>query len=66
MPYLRAGIMTFKRGNTVANQAKIRHHEETKPNCMSVRVTGLGKAVRIAFEDVFDMMEVEYHMPQRT
>jgi len=33
---------------------------------MSVSVTGLENAVRIALEDVFDMMDVAYQIPQRT
>jgi hypothetical protein len=35
-----------------------KHHEHTNMNWIKVKVTGLGKAVRMAFDDVLDMMDV--------
>lgn len=39
------------------------HHPDTNANCMTVRVTGFGRAVRMALEEVLEKMEVMYHMP---
>lgn len=64
MPYFRKGRVCFKRGYLRANMARIRHQLDTKANCTQVRVTGRGRAVRIAFEDMLVMMEVMYHTPQ--
>ena len=32
---------------------------------MSVKVTGLGRAVKMALDDVFDMMDVVYQMAHK-
>ena len=37
-----------------------RHQKETSRNCTIVKVTGLGNAVKIAFEDVLVKIDVEY------
>jgi len=37
----------------------------TKPNCIRVRVAGLGKALRIALEDVFVKALDVYHTRHR-
>lgn len=42
------------------------HSPETKRNCTRVRVTGIGSAVKMALEDVFERMEVPYQTPQRS
>jgi hypothetical protein len=64
IPYFRNVSFCFKRGYRRASAARNIHHDETKPNCTRVRVTGFGRAVRIAFEDVFEKIEVMYHIPQ--
>ena len=42
------------------------HQEETKTNWIKVRVMGLGKTVRMDFEDVLVRAEEVYHTRQRT
>jgi hypothetical protein len=64
MPYLRNGMVCFMRGYRLASAARKRHHPDTKANCMMVSVTGFGRAVRMAFEDVLEKMDVMYQMPQ--
>lgn len=62
---LRAGTWVCSAGNTVANQEKNRQKVATKPNCISVRVAGFGKAIRIDFEEVFVRALEKYQMMQR-
>ena len=57
-------MVCFKRGYFLANVASSRHQPDTKANCTVVRVTGLGSAVRIVFEDMLVKMEVMYQTPQ--
>ena len=38
---------------------------ERKANWIKVKVTGLGRAVKMALDDVLDMMEVVYQMAHR-
>ena len=65
MPFLKAGMVVFKRGKSRARYAKKRHQPETKANCMMVRVIGLGKAFRIDLEDVFVNAELKYQTRHR-
>lgn len=62
IPLRSAGMAVFKAGYTLANHANTKHHDETKANCMRVRVTGFGKALRIALEEVFDIADVVYQI----
>jgi hypothetical protein len=64
-PFFSAGMCRFKEGNTDANQLRRRHQPETKTNCRIVRVTGLGNASRICFEEVLDMTEAKYHIENK-
>jgi hypothetical protein len=64
IPYFSTGIDCFSRGYLLARAAKKRHHDDTKANCIKVRVKGFGSAVRIALEEVFVKIEAMYHMPQ--
>jgi len=48
-----------------AAQDSNRHHEHTNMNWIKVKVTGLGRAVKMALDDVLDMMEVVYQMAHR-
>lgn len=41
-----------------------KHHIDTKANCTTVRVMGLGKAFRIDFDEVFVTAEVMYQIRQ--
>ena len=59
-PFLRTGIARLSAPLCFAAQERIKHQEHTKKNCMTVRVTGIGSAVKIAFEDVFERIEVAY------
>ena len=52
--------MVLRGGYRCATYAKNKHHNETKANWTSVRVTGFGKALRIDFEDVFVSAELRY------
>ena len=61
---MRNGIVCFMRGYFLASAARNKHHPETNANCTTVRVTGFGRAVRMAFEDVFEKIDVIYQMPQ--
>lgn len=47
-------------GKRCASHANVKHHNETKANCMIVRVIGCGKAFRIDFDDVFVSADVKY------
>lgn len=47
------------------SQEKKRQRKATKKNWISVRVAGLGKALRIDFEDVFVRALDMYHIMQR-
>jgi len=62
MPFRSAGIAVLRGGYRWARKEKKMHHEETKANCMSVRVIGLGKAFRIDLEEVFVRADDRYHM----
>ena len=66
MPYFRTGIAVLSRGHRRARAARNKHQEDTKANWTSVRVMGFGSAVRMALEEVFEKMDVMYHMPQRS
>ena len=61
---LRAVIWVRRGGYNPAKYAKNMHQEETKANWISVRVTGLGKALRMDLEEVFVNAEVKYQMRQ--
>lgn len=65
MPYFSAGTAAFKGWYIDANHAANTHHEETNANWTSDRVTGFGRVIRIALDDVFDMIEVVYHAIHR-
>lgn len=66
MPFRKTGIAFRTAGNRFASHAEKTHQELTKRNCTIVRVTGFGKAVRIAFDDVLDRIDVAYQTPQST
>ena len=64
MPCLRAGMAVAKGGYMWASQAKSTHQEDTKANWIRVRVIGLGKALRMDFEEVFVRAELMYQTRQ--
>ena len=64
IPFRRTGTALRKGGYTLASQAAKMHHEQTKRNWTMVRVTGFGRAVRMALDEVFDRIEVAYQKPQ--
>ena len=66
MPFFKAGILALRLGKSVDIYAKNRHHPETKANCMIVRVIGLGKALRIDFDEVLVKAELKYQTRHRT
>ena len=65
IPWRSTGIELRRGGWMRAAQDSNRHHEHTNMNWIRVKVTGLGKAVRMAFDEVLDMIEVVYQMAQR-
>lgn len=65
MPFFKAGTRTFRLGNDIARNAKKRHHPETKANCMMVKVIGLGKVLRIDFDEVLVKAELKYQTRHR-
>ena len=65
MPLRRAGIACFNPGKRDEQYVRSRHQNDTKANCMMVRVTGLGSAVNIDLEDVLVTADVMYQMIQR-
>lgn len=64
MPNLRAGMAFFMAGKLSASAEKRRQYEETNPNCMSVKVAGFGKAIKMVFEEVFVRAEDRYQTMQ--
>jgi hypothetical protein len=65
MPCRNAGIAFLRLGNSVASHEKKRQNDATNANCIRVRVAGLGKALRIDFEDVLVKAEEKYHTIHR-
>lgn len=65
MPLRRAGMAVFKAGKSFEQYVSSRHQNETKANCMMVRVTGLGSVVNMDLEDVLVTADVIYHMIHR-
>lgn len=59
-------MAVFSRGKRRARNAKHRHHPETKANWIIVRVIGLGKALRMVFEEVLVRAELKYQIRQST
>jgi hypothetical protein len=65
MGWRRAAICLWNIGKMVANHEKNMHKEATKANWIKVSVAGLGKAFRMAFEEVFVRALDRYHIMQR-
>lgn len=65
IPFLRTGTLFLSQGLCLASHARKMHQKETSRNWMMVKVTGLGRDVKMAFEEVLVMMEVAYQKPQR-
>lgn len=59
-------MAVFSQGKRRARSAKHRHHPETKANWIMVRVIGLGKALRMVFEEVLVRAELKYQIRQST
>ena len=60
IPFLRAGMRCLSVGYTDDSQLRRRHQEVTSANWTIVRVTGLGKVLRISPAEVLATMEVIY------
>lgn len=58
-------MCVLRAGKMVESQEKKRQRKATKKNWTRVRVAGLGKALRIDFEDVFVRALDMYHIMQR-
>jgi hypothetical protein len=54
----------FKAGKLLASAEKRRQYDATKPNCMSVRVAGFGKAIKMLFEEVLVRADERYQIMQ--
>lgn len=65
IPLRSTGIELRSGGCIRAAHDSKKHHEHTNMNWISVNVTGLGRAVKIALDDVFDMIDVVYQMAHR-
>jgi hypothetical protein len=65
IPCRSAGMFLLSHGKIVESQEKRRQKLATKPNWMRVRVAGLGKALRMDFEEVFVKALERYHIIQR-
>lgn len=64
IPFLSTGMSSRTVALRLASHEKKIHQNETSKNWTMVRVTGLGRAVRMALDEVLVMMEVKYHTPQ--
>lgn len=60
MPPFRTGKALRTVALRLASHERKTHQKETNINWMTVRVTGLGSAVKMAFEEVFVRMDVAY------
>src|SRR4051794_12250278 len=65
MPLRNSGTAFPSGRYTRASHDRNRQKPQTNMNWTRVRVTGLGKAMRMALEEVLDRIEVAYQMPQR-
>lgn len=65
MPFFRTGRAFLTEALRFASQARKTHQKDTRANCMMVRVTGIGREVKMALEEVLVMMEVMYQKAQR-
>lgn len=65
MPFLRTGKDSLTKALRLASHAKKMHQKDTSMNWMMVKVTGLGRAVKMALDDVLVMIEVMYQKPHR-
>ena len=65
IPCLNEGMLAFNIGSNVDSHEKNTQKEETNANCMRVSVAGLGRALRIDFEEVFVKALEKYQMMQR-
>jgi hypothetical protein len=68
IPFFKTGIALRTLAYRLANQDRKMHQNETRKNCIIVSVIGFGKAVRMAFEDVFvkiDAANQVQHNPTR-
>ena len=63
--YFRAGTLSRSVGNRTASQAQRTQYEETKANCIRVRVAGWSKAFKMDFEDVLVSADDAYHSTHR-
>ena len=64
MPFFRTGTAFRNDAFFFASHERKIHQKDTSMNCMIVNVTGLGRAVKMAFDDVFVRIEVAYQKPQ--
>lgn len=65
MAWLRAGTHVRSIGYFLARRERMIVHDDTNANCMSVSVTGFGRAVRIALEEVLENIDTAYHTMHR-
>ena len=61
---MRAGTAVRSFGKIDASQDSKMQYEDTKANCISVRVAGLSKAVRIDLDEVLVRADDQYHITQ--
>lgn len=64
IPFFKTGKAFLTAALRFASHERKTHQKETSKNCMTVKVTGLGRAVRMALEEVLVRIEVPYQNPQ--
>lgn len=64
IPFFNTGKVLRMEELYRASRAAKMHQEDTNRNCTTVSVTGLGKAVRMALDEVLERIEVANQTPQ--
>lgn len=59
-------MRSLRDGQTVESQEKVMQKDATKPNWIRVSVAGLGKELRMVFEEVFVKALEKYQIMHRT
>lgn len=65
IPFLRTGRALRTDALRFASHAKKTHQKDTRANWMMVKVTGMGREVKMALDEVLVMMDVMYQKAQR-
>lgn len=66
MPFFNTGKASRTATLRLASQERKMHQKDTSMNWTTVKVIGFGRAVRMAFDEVFVRIEEAYQKLQRT